>query len=73
MRTAVMAVSDISRIDFKGPRKLQAGQGDVGKVRESRTKWSTESVKLIIGKSTLCSPSWLYASLPQISGTFSGQ
>jgi hypothetical protein len=34
MRTAVMAVSDISRIDFKGPRKLQAGQGEVGKLRD---------------------------------------
>ena len=44
MRTAVMAVSDISRIDFKGPRKLQAGQGEVGEVRESKTKWSIESV-----------------------------
>ena len=44
MRTAVMAVSDISRIDFKGARKLQAGQGEVGKVRESKTKWSIESV-----------------------------
>lgn len=27
-----MAVSDISRIDFKGSRKLQVGQEEVGKL-----------------------------------------
>ncbi len=36
MRTAVMAVSDISRIDFKGPRKLSGNsrldQEEVGKL-----------------------------------------
>ncbi len=38
MRTAVMAVSDISRIDFKGPRKLQVGREEVGKLGDQESR-----------------------------------
>jgi len=69
MRTAVMAVSDISRIDFKGPRKLQVGQEEAGR---SRIKRSHEFIYLIVGKSTPRPSSWLYVSLSQLCLGLSG-